>query len=353
VSVKLDAGRDHPGRHFLDRAADAHDHPDRRTMMSFVKRPEFGALAAFVLTYAFFAIVTHGAGFVSINGTAGWLNLAAELGIVAIPVGMLMIAGEFDLSIGSTVGAASMVVALGTTHFGLPIWPMIGLALVLGAAVGLVNGLAVVKTNLPSFIITLATNFVVLGATMGFARLIANVTSSSIVQSDSARAVFASKWGQANISILWWVGFALLCGWLLGKTTFGNWIYATGGNLTAARGAGVPVERVKVVLFVLTGVAAAFVGVLQGVQWNSGNSTYGMGYVFQAPIVAVIGGVLLGGGYGSVFGIFLGTAIFGVISTGIFYTGWSTDWIQLFLGVLLAAAVLANNYVRRMALSAR
>jgi simple sugar transport system permease protein len=322
-------------------------------MTRLVRRPEFGAFAAFVLTYVFFAVVTSGAGFVSVNGTAGWLNLAAELGIVAIPVGMLMISGEFDLSIGSTVGAASMVVALGTSFFGLPIWPTIALALVLGALVGLVNGLAVVKTNLPSFIITLATNFVVLGATMGFSRLIANVTSSSIVQSESARAVFAARWGQANVSILWWLGFALVCGWILGKTTFGNWIYATGGNLTAARGAGVPVERVKVVLFVLTGFAAAFVGVLQGVQWNSGNATYGMGYVFQAPIVAVIGGVLLGGGYGSVVGIVLGTAMFGVISTGIFYTGWSTDWVNLFLGVLLAAAVLANNYVRRMALAVR
>lgn len=320
-------------------------------MKSILRRPEFGAFAAFVLTYIFFAIVTHGAGFISINGTAGWMNLAAELGIVAIPVGLLMISGEFDLSIGSTVGAASMVVAIGTTFFGLPIWPVIGLALVMGALVGLINGLAVVKTNLPSFIVTLATNFIVLGATMGFSRLIANVTSSSIVQSDSARAVFASRWGQANISILWWIVTAMFGAWVLGKTTFGNWIYATGGNLQSARGAGVPVERVKIILFVLTGVAAAFVGILQGVQWNSGNSTYGQGYVFQAPIVVVIGGVLLGGGYGSVVGIFLGTAIFGVISTGIFYTGWSTDWIQLFLGLLLGAAVLANNYVRRIALS--
>jgi len=322
-------------------------------MKNLLRRPEFGAFAAFALTYVFFAFVTHGAGFVSINGAAGWLNLAAELGIVAIPVGLLMIAGEFDLSIGSTVGAASMVVAIGTKFYGYPIWPMIGLALVLGAAIGLTNGLVVVKTNLPSFIVTLATNFIVIGATMGISRLIANITSSSIVTTDSARMVFAARWGQANISILWWVIAALLGAWVLGRTAFGNWIFATGGNLQAARGAGVPVERVKISLFVATGIAAAFVGILQGVQWNSGNATYGQGYVFQAPIVAVIGGVLLGGGYGSVTGIFLGTALFGVISTGIFYTGWNTDWIQLFLGGLLAAAVLANNYVRRFALTSR
>jgi simple sugar transport system permease protein len=322
-------------------------------MRYIIRRPEFGAFAAFVITYLFFAFVTSGAGFVSINGTAGWLNLAAELGIVAIPVAMLLIAGEFDLSIGSTVGAASMVVALATSFFGLPVWSAIALALVLGAAIGFANGMAVVKTKLPSFIVTLATNFIVIGATMGFSRLVANVTSASIVSSDSARFVFAARWGQANISILWWVLTAVLGAWVLGRTTFGNWTYATGGNLEAARGAGVPVERVKIALFMATGIAAAFVGVLQGVQWNSGNSTYGQGYVFQAPIVAVIGGVLLSGGYGSIAGVFLGTAIFGVISTGIFYTGWSTDWIQLFLGALLGMAVLANNYVRRLALAAR
>ncbi|MEP3280221.1 MAG: ABC transporter permease [Stappiaceae bacterium] len=322
-------------------------------MMSLIRRPEFGAVAAFFLTYLFFAVFTLDAGFVSVNGTAGWLNLAAELGIVAIPVGLLMIAGEFDLSIGSTVGAASMIVAIGTNYYGMPIWPMILLALIAGCAIGVINGLAVVKTNLPSFIVTLATNFVVIGATMGLSRLIANVTSSSIVASDSAKFVFAARLGQANISILWW-GIATLIGfWVLSRSVFGNWIFATGGNVNAARGAGVPVERVKITLFVATGFAAAFVGVLQGIQWNSGNSTYGMGYVFQAPIVVVIGGILLTGGYGSVTGIFFGTALFGVISTGIFYTGWNTDWIQLFLGVLLGAAVLANNYVRRLALSSR
>lgn len=322
-------------------------------MKSLLHRPEIGAAAAFLLTYLFFAIFTADAGFVSVNGTAGWLNLASELGIIAIPVGLLMISGEFDLSIGSTVGAASMIVAIGTNQFGLPIWPMIFLALVAGMIIGLCNGLAVVKTNLPSFIVTLATNFIVIGATMGFSRLVANVTSGSIIVTDSSKFVFAARWGQANISIVWWIIAALLGFWVLSRTVFGNWIYATGGNLQAARGAGVPVERVKIVLFIATGFAAAFVGILQGIQWNSGNSTYGMGYVFQAPIVVVIGGILLSGGYGSVLGVVIGTALFGVISTGIFYTGWNTDWIQLFLGVLLGAAVLANNYVRRLALTAR
>lgn len=320
-------------------------------MASLLRRPEIGAIAAFLMTYLFFAVFTYSNGFVSWNGSVGWMNLAAELGIVAIPVALLMIAGEFDLSIGSTVGAASMVLAIGTTHMGLPIWPMIGFALLIGMLIGLINGLAVVRTGLPSFIVTLATNFIVIGATMGISRLLTNVTSSSIETSPSAKLVFAGRWEQANISILWWLLTACIGIWVLSRTVFGNWIYATGGNLQAARGAGVPVERVKIILFMATGFAAALVGIILGIQWNSGNATYGMGYVFQAPIVVVIGGVLLSGGYGTVGGVAVATALFGVISTGIFYTGWSTDWIQLFLGALLGAAVFANSYVRKMALS--
>ena len=202
-----------------------------------LSRPEFGAIAAFVVTYLFFALVTGKSGFVSINGTAGWLNLAAELGIIAIPIGLLMIAGEFDLSIGSTVGAASMVVAIGTNFYGLPVWPMIGLALAMGALVGLINGLVVVRTNLPSFIVTLATNFIVIGGTMGLSRLVANVTSSSIVSDESAKFVFAARWGQANISILWWILVALAAPSSRARPL--ELDHATGGNLTAARGAGV------------------------------------------------------------------------------------------------------------------
>jgi len=161
-------------------------------MRNLIRRPEIGAVAAFVITYLFFAVMTSGTGFVSADGTAGWLNLAAELGIIAIPVGLLMISGEFDLSIGSTVGMASMILALGTRYFGLPDWSMILLALAAGGLVGLINGYAVVRTGLPSFIVTLAANFIVIGGTMGVSRLIANVTSSSASVSAPVKWLFAA-----------------------------------------------------------------------------------------------------------------------------------------------------------------
>lgn len=316
-----------------------------------MRRPEFGAFVATLFVYAFFAVTAYDRGFITLDGTAGWMNTAAELGIVAIPVGVLMIAGEFDLSVGSVVGASSITLAIGTTSFGLPMWPMIAASLAIGLAVGLVNGLLVVRTGLASFIVTLATSFSVSGLSLGFARLLSNTTSVSIQSAPVTDTVFASTWGQANISILWWFAVTLLAGWVLSRTVFGNWIFATGGNPTAARGAGVPTNLVKIVLFMMTGLGAAFVGVIQGVEYHTGNAMAGIGYVFEAPIVAVIGGVLLGGGYGSAVGVFLGTAIFGIINIGIFYTGWSTDWVQLFLGVLMMLAVLANHYFRRLAMS--
>ena len=319
----------------------------------FSRRPEFGALVATVLVYLFFAVAAFDSGFVSFSGTAGWMNTAAELGIIAIPVGLLMVSGEFDLSVGAVVGASSITIAIGTTIFGFPMWTMILAAFAIGILVGLANGILVVRTGLASFIVTLATSFSVGGLSLGLARMLTNTTSVSVRPPPWAEWLFAARWGEANISILWWFGVTALGGWVLARTAFGNWIFATGGQPTAARGAGVPTGLVKIVLFVCTSCGAALVGVIQAVEYRSGNATAGLGYVFQAPIVAVIGGVLLGGGYGSAFGVFLGTMIFGIINIGIFYTGWSTDWVQLFLGVLLMLAVLANHYFRRLAMSSR
>lgn len=316
-----------------------------------LRQPETGAFFAAVIVYIFFAFVAWRADFVSLNGTAAWLDTAAELGIIALAVGILMIAGEFDLSIGSVIGATSIMLAIGTTRYHIDPWIMMMIVFAFGGAIGLLNGVITVRTGLPSFIVTLATNYGVAGAALGFSRLMTNTTSSSMQTTPLVDFVFAKQWGQANIAILWWIGLTLVAARVLTRTPFGNWIYATGGHPVAARGSGVPTSFVKVVLFTVTSLAAVFVGALQSVEFHSGNAANGQGYVFQAPIVAVIGGVLLGGGYGSAFGLFLGSVIYGVISVGIFYTGWNTDWLLLFLGVLLLAAVLANSYFRRLALA--
>jgi len=140
---------------------------------------------------------------------------------------------------------------------------------------------------------------------------------------------------------------------VLRRTPFGNWIYGVGGDAQAARNAGVPVRRVKVTLFVFTALAAALVGVIQAVSFGGADVLRGEMREFYAIIVVVIGGTLLSGGYGSAVGAVFGALIFGMVRQGIVFSGVDADWFQVFLGVMLLAAVLVNNWVRRRATLAR
>lgn len=310
-----------------------------------------GPAIAWLIIFAFFAIVGGENGFLTSSGTAGWLNIAAELGIIAIPVGLLMMSGEFDLSTGSMVGAASIIVAVGKSYYGISSEAAIAIALILAILVGTFNATLVERTKLPSFIVTLASNMVLMGTALGLSRLLAGTSTISMKDDGWAKDAFATKFGDFNVSIGWWIFAAVLAAWVLRRTPFGNWVLATGGNLDGARRAGVPVGRVKLVLFIWTAVSSAFVGVLTTFEFNQGNATTGQGYVFQGAIAAVIGGVLITGGFGSVLGIVFGTMIYGVVSLGLFYTGWSTDWLSTFVGALLVIAVITNNVVRQKALT--
>lgn len=322
-------------------------------MNNLLRQAWIGAFASAILVYLFFAIFGGQNGFTDLGGTAGWLNSAAELGIIAVPIGLLMIAGEFDLSTGSVVGAASITVALTTSFLGQPVAVGILLALAMGVAVGLFNASMVYKTSVPSFIVTLATNFIVAGTALALSRLISGSSTISMSNAGWAEIIFAARWNQMYASVLWWIAATLLAAWVLRATVFGNWIFAVGGNVDAARRAGVPVWRVKRILYVWTATSAALVGAITAIQFKQGNAVAGQGYVFQTAIAAVIGGVLLTGGFGSVLGVVFGCMIYGMITVGLFYTGWPTDWAQAFIGGLLVTAVLANNAIRDMALRSR
>jgi simple sugar transport system permease protein len=154
-------------------------------------------------------------------------------------------------------------------------------------------------------------------------------------------------------SILWWVGLGILGTYVLLRTTFGNWIFGAGGDPVAARNVGVPVNRVKIILFMATAVASTLLAVIQVLDAGSADVLRGTLFEFQAIIATVIGGVLLTGGYGSVIGPMFGALIFGMVSQGIFFTGVNTDWFQVFLGAMLLIAVIVNNYIRNRAARSR
>jgi|SRR5579862_2844910 len=317
----------------------------------FLHRPESGAFIGTAGVFIVFSIAGTG-GFLSETGIASCLDVAAPLGIIAVPVGLLMMAGQLDLSIGSVVAASSLVVPIASGHYGLPIAVGIALALGLGVATGLINAVITARTRLPSFIVTLGTMLAVSGLTLGLSRLLTGSVAVAMQPPTVAREIFAATWkGQFEVSIVWWIGISVICAWVLHATRYGNWILATGGDAEAAHTAGVPTKRVNAYLFMSTGFAAALVGVIQTITYGGSQVNTGQPYVFNAIIAVVIGGILLTGGYGSVIGIVLGVLTYCIVSQGIYFTQWNSDWASAILGGLLLAAVIANNTFRRLALS--
>jgi simple sugar transport system permease protein len=314
--------------------------------------PELGAIAGAILVWVIFAI-TAGERFRGLEGTAAVLNAAAPLGILAIAVTLLMIGGEFDLSVGSTIGLAGMTLLLLTRHFGWNLWFALIVTVLLCIAVGLANGFLVVRTRLPSFIVTLGTLFILRGITIAVPRLLTRRTQLGGLERvpgyESAQTILASQpFAGFRISVLWWIATAGLASWVLLRTRFGNWIFATGGHADAARRMGVPVDRVRIALFTCTAMAACLVGVMQAVQFTGADALRGEQQEFRAIVASVIGGTLLTGGYGSALGAVLGALIFGMVQQGIVITGIDADWFQVFLGVMLVVAVLVNANLRRV-----
>jgi len=321
--------------------------------MKALSRPEVAAAVGVLLVWSVFAVAA-GPTFRSLSGTAAYLNAAAPLGILAVGVALLMIGGEFDLSVGSIVGASGIVLMLLTTQLGWSVWPAVSATLGICLAIGFLNGLMVVRTGLPSFIVTLATLFMVRGLTIAAARGFTRRTQigglDDVPAYESARVLFASDVIPGlRVSIAWWLGAAALGTWVLLRTHWGNWIFAVGGQREAARNVGVPVARVKIALFMATALLAALVGIIQAVQFTGADVLRGQLQEFYAIIAVVIGGTLLTGGYGSVIGAVLGALIFGMVRQGIVMAGVNADWFQVSLGAMLLLAVLVNNFALRRA----
>lgn len=335
--------------------------PEKSLVRQLVLKPEMGAIAGALAVWIFFALVAGDRGFLNARGTASYLEVASQLGILAAFVALLMIGGEFDLSVGSTIGATGMIAALLAAEYGYNLWVGVIAALLFAIAVGVINGVLVLKTGLPSFIVTLAMLFMIRGGTTGLTLRITGRTQVSGLKDlpgyESAERVFAYQIEMfgANfaISIIWWILITIGATWLLLRTRFGNWITGIGGNLIAARNVGVPISRVKILLFVGTAVSAWLLAMIQVIDAGSADTKRGEFREFYAIVATVIGGTLLTGGYGSVIGAAVGALIFGMVQQGIVFAGVDGQWFNFVLGAMLLAAVLINRFVRTRAVLAR
>jgi len=317
-------------------------------------RPEIGAFLAAVVIYIFFFAVAPA--FRSPESFSTILYASSQVGIVAVGVGALMIGGEFDLSAGVASATAGLTCAMLCYQFNLNMWVGAILSLALALFIGWLNGYLVVRTGIPSFLVTLGTFFVLQGANLGVTKLVTGSVASKNVSDiqgfDSLKAIFASEFSIGSVTIkitvVWWIVFVALASWILTRTKIGNWIFAVGGNAASARAVGVPVNKVKIGLFMAVGFLAWFYGMHLLFSFNTIQAGQGVGQEFIYIIAAVVGGTLLTGGFGSALGTAIGAFIFGMTVQGIVYAGWDPNWFKAFLGVMLLLAVAVNLYVKKI-----
>ncbi|MER6179877.1 ABC transporter permease [Streptomyces sp. NPDC021056] len=327
----------------------------RSLALRLLGRPDVGVFLGAMAVWVFFLItappVRDG------SSMANILYQSSTIGIMALPVALLMIGGEFDLSSGVAVITSALTASMLAYQLTLNVWAGIIAALLVSLAIGFLNGWLVVKTGLPSFLITLGTFLILQGVNLAVTKLVTgNVATDDISNMDGfagAKKVFASSFEvggvQVKITIIYWLVFAAIATWVLLRTKYGNWIFAVGGNKDSARAVGVPVTFTKISLFMLVGFGAWFVGMHNLFSFNTVQSGEGVGQELIYISAAVIGGCLLTGGAGSAIGPVFGAFMFGMVQQGIVYAGWNPDWFKAFLGVMLLGAVLINLWVSRTA----
>lgn len=314
--------------------------------------PLVGAVAIFVIFVSVAPVVHTQAGISSI------LYTSAVYGIMVVPVSLLMIGGEIDLSAGVAITSSGLTASMFSFQLSTNVWVGVVAALVVSLAIGFFNGWLLTKTKLPSFLVTLGTFFMLRGLNFGITKWITgNVSSdatSDMAGFSSAKSVFAGQTSVDDavwkIPIVFWIVLVVVATWVLLKTRVGSWIFASGGDANAARAVGIPVKWVKIGLYMSVGFGAWVVGMHQVFsQQGSVQTAANTGLELYFIAAAVIGGCLLTGGYGSALGAALGAIIIGTAQQGIVYAGWSSDWIYMFLGVLVLLATLLNLLVQNQA----
>ena len=311
----------------------------------YLEKPELAGIALLALLTVVFELRSDGA-FLSADNLRGILGLLPEVGLVSIGVTILMICGEFDLSVGSTFALTPMATSL-MIIAGVPAVIAIVLGLIIAGAIGFLNGFITLTFAIPSFITTLGMLFIVRSLTVvisgGFPPLLPDDLNTS------AFTQFVGPGGLFRASFVWFLAIAVAASAMMARTNLGNWIRATGGNLDAASAMGVPARRVKLFCFVLCAMMAGFGGIMQVFRLHSPLPSIGDGLELQAVAAAVIGGTALTGGVGTVLGAIVGALLIRVIDNGLVMSQVDANWFKFAVGALTIFAVVSNAWLRRAA----
>ena len=304
--------------------------------------------SALIILYALFAIV-KGDNFLTQINQINILHQVVTYAIVGYGITYVLVGGCGDLSAGSTLGLAGMIVMWGIM-VGLPVWVSFLITLVCGALMGIINGISTQILGVIPFVATLGTQWVFRGLTYIvtdgrplFAADIPDAKVKSQFEFFGASRVGASdSFYGIPISVLIMIGLAIVLGIVLSKTSYGRKLYACGSNAEAARLSGINVVRTRMIMYVICGITASIAGVITASRASSAQPTAGTGYEFQAIIASVLGGVAMSGGEGNIVNTVIGALIMGIMRNGMNVCGINTYWQQVVLGLLLVATVAAE-----------
>ena len=307
-----------------------------------LSRPEISALVMLIAVIVGFSL--YAPQFMTYANIRVTFFAFPELGIVVLGVGILMIAGEFDLSVGSVFALSPLVMVIAVGRWGFDPVIAIAIGFAVSLLVGYLNGWITLQFSIPSFVTTLGMLFM--------ARSAAVVLSGGFpppFPNEFPTAIFVADLGLFRASMIWFVAFAVILGVMLHFSNLGNWIYATGGQPQAAADMGVNTRRVKIFCFMLCSFLAAFAGMVTTFRLRSALPALGEGLELQAIAAAVIGGTALTGGIGSVIGFIVGTGLIRVIDNGLVMARIDANWFRFAIGALTIFAVILNMWVRRRA----
>ena len=306
------------------------------------KWPELGVVSAFLITFVIFSILAAPR-FFTVRNLTGVFTIVSELGIIAIGVAFLMIAGEFDLSAGAVYAISGLLFVTLANHINSPLALIIALAA--AATIGLLNGIITIRTRIPSFITTLGMMMLLRGT-----MLVATGGRTVSYRGDAIVPTMLSRLMDHGLrpSHFWFIALAVLFAFILARTRYGNWVFATGGNKEVARARGVNINRVKIVNFMISALLAGFAGIIVLTRFRLANVAFGTGMELEAIAAVVIGGTFLAGGYGTIIGAFVGAFLMGMMRNGLILSGAPAFWYQAFVGAILILAAAINLRLRRL-----
>jgi simple sugar transport system permease protein len=318
-----------------------------------VSRPELTPVIGLLAAYAIFGLWTARKGFFTEFGQASILTSAANVGILGATVTLLMITGEFDLSVGSVIGASSVLMAFGLLNQ-FPFLAVVVAGVGFGVLVGSIHGLLIVRLGLPSLMVTLATQFALRGvAIVAYNTYLPPAATANLrnaIGSNPLVTVLSTKFvGDIPISVGWWILLSVAAALILTQTSVGNWILAIGGSPADARAIGVPMVSVKICLFILTSLTGVLIATMQLASLGSVDALRGTGTELEAAVAAIIGGVLITGGYGSPIGTMIGALTLGAINEALLFAGVSGSWYSIALDLVLLGTILMNHFAQAWA----